>query len=45
MKNEITKLKPMIEKFTQSLNKLQMILDNQKAIFDKAGLGYNPLKK
>ena len=22
-----------------------MILDNQKAVYDKAGLGYNPLKK
>ena len=22
-----------------------MILENQKAVYDKAGLGYNPLKK
>ena len=35
----------MVEKFTLSSNKLQMILDNQKAIYDKAGLGYNLLKK
>ena len=45
LKNKIAKLKPMIEKFTLSSTKLQMILDNQKAIFDKVGLGYNPLKK
>ena len=35
----------MVKKFTLSSNKLHMILDNQKAINDKAGLGYNPLKK
>ena len=45
LKNEITKLKPIVEKFTLSSNKLNMILDNQKAVYDKAGLGYNPLKK
>ena len=35
----------MVEKFTLSSNKLQMILDNQKAVCDKVGLGYNALKK
>ena len=45
LKNEIVKLKSMVEIFTLSSNKLHMILDNQKAIYDKAGLGYNPLKK
>ena len=45
LKNEIAKLKSIVEKFTLSSNKLNMILDNQKAVYDKAGLGYNPLKK
>ena len=45
LKNEIVKLKLIVEKFTLSSNKLHMILDNQKIIYDKVGLGYNPLKK
>ena len=45
LKNEIAKLKSIVKKFTLSLNKLNMILENQKAVYDKAGLGYNPLKK
>ena len=45
LKIEIAKLKLMVEKFTLSSNKLHMILDNQKVIYNKAGLGYNPLKK
>ena len=45
LKNKIAKLKPMVEKFTLSSTKLQMILDNQKAVYDKIGLGYNLLKK
>ena len=45
LKNKITKLKSMVEKFTLSSIKLQMILDSQKIIYDKVGLGYNPLKK
>ena len=35
----------MVEKFTLSSTKLQMILDSQKAVYDKISLGYNPLKK
>ena len=45
LKNEIVKLKPIVKKFTLSSNKLNMILKNQKVIYDKASLGYNPLKK
>ena len=45
LKNKIAKLKPIVEKFTLSSTKLQMILDNQKTVYDKANLGYNPLKK
>ena len=45
LKNDINKLKPIVDKFTLSSNKLNMILDNQKAVYDKAGLGYNLLKK
>ena len=44
-KDEINRLKSIVDKFTLSSNKLNMILDNQKAIYDKAGLGYKPLKK
>ena len=45
LKNEIVKLKSIVEKFTLSSNKLHMILDNQKAIYDKVDLRYNPLNK
>ena len=44
-KDEINRLKSIVDKFTLSSNKLNMIFDNQKAIYDKAGLGYKPLKK
>ena len=45
LKDEMNKLKSIVDKFTLSSNKLNMILENQKAIYDKAGLGYKPLKK
>ena len=41
---EVDKLKPIIDKFTLSSQKLNLMLDNQKAVFDKVGLGYNPNK-
>ena len=44
LKNKIDNLKLIVKKFTLSSNKLYMIFENQKAIYDKAGLGYNPLK-
>ena len=45
LKNEIVKLKQIVENFTLSSNKHNMNLENQKAMYDKAGLGYKPLKK
>ena len=41
---EVDKLKPIIDKFTLRSQKLNLMLDNQKTIFDKAGLGCNPNK-
>ena len=45
LKKEVKKYKDIVEKFTLSSTKLNMILDNQKAVFDKAGLGYNTYRK
>ena len=42
---EINKLKPIVDKFTISSEKLQLMLNNQKGVFDKAGLGFNPGNK
>ena len=44
-KEEVTKLKPIVDRFALSSNKLQMIIDSQKAVYDKVGLGYNTLRK
>ena len=38
------KIKPFIEKFTYSSEKLNMLLNNQRAVFNKAGLGYKVQK-
>ena len=45
LRKEIVALKPIFEKFTNDSQKFQLILDNQKANFDKAGIGFNPSKK
>ena len=42
--NKVDKFKPIVDKFTLSSQKLNLILDNQKTVFDKAELGYNPNK-
>ncbi|WP_374695564.1 hypothetical protein ACEW7V_00720 [Areca yellow leaf disease phytoplasma] len=34
-KNELEKLKPFVDKFTYSLEKLNLLLNNQRAIFNK----------
>ena len=44
LNKEVDKLKPIVDKFTLRTQKLNLILDNQKIVFDKAGLGYNPNK-
>ena len=40
LRDELDKVKPFIEKFTFSSQKLNMILNNQQIVFDKAGLGF-----
>ena len=45
LKDELKKVKPFVEKFTYSSEKLNMLLNNQRAVFNKAGLGYNSQKK
>ena len=42
--DELEKLKPFVEKFTYSSEKLNMLLNNQRAIFNKAGLGFKSQK-
>ena len=44
LKKELEKLKPIIENFIFSFEKLQIILSNQKVIFKKTRLGFNPHK-
>ena len=45
VKEELEKYKPIVEKFTYSSEKLNMILNNQRAVFNKVGLGYKPNQK
>ena len=42
LKGEIEKLKKMLEKFSTSSKTLDMILNAQRAVYNKAGLGYQP---
>ena len=44
LKIEVNKLKSIIDKFTLSSNKLQMILENQKVVYNKVGPGIAPKK-
>ncbi len=37
---EVNKFKPIVEKFTISSEKLNLMINNQRAKFEKAGLGY-----
>ena len=39
-KEELDKTKPLFDKFTLSSQRLDEMIKNQKAVFDKAGLGY-----
>ena len=45
LKKEVDKLKPLVDKFTCSSDKLQMILNNQRRVYDRAGLRYKPSNK
>ena len=42
---ELNKIKPFVDKFTLSSCKLNMILKDQKAVFDKVGLGFKSYVK
>ena len=39
LKLDVEKYKPIVDKFTYSSEKLNMILNSQRAVFNKAGLG------
>ena len=45
LKEELRKIKSFMEKFTYSSEKLEILLNNQRAIFNKTGLGYKSQKK
>ena len=45
LKLDIEKYKPIVDKFTYSSEKMNMILNSQRAVFNKARLGYNPNQK
>ena len=45
LKKEIVNMKPIVKKFTLSAEKLQMILSNQRVIFNIPCLDYNSFKK
>ena len=38
---ELDKYKPIVDKFTYSFKKLDIILNSQQTMFNRAGLGYN----
>ena len=42
LKSEVEKLKKMLEKFSTSSKTLDMILNAQRAVYNKAGIGYQP---
>nr|KYP36928.1 Copia protein [Cajanus cajan] len=43
-KEEISNLRNTLAQFTGGRNNLDIILEKQRCVFDKAGLGYNPQK-
>ena len=45
LKEELEKVKPFIDKFTYSSEKLDLLLNNQRTVFDKAGLGFKTQRK
>ena len=45
LKKELKKYKSIIEKFTFSFERLNMLLRDQWTVFNYAGLGYKPLNK
>lgn len=45
LKKEVEKLKPIVKRFTLSFEKLNILLNNQKLVYNKISLGFNFLKK
>ena len=45
MKRDLEKYKSIVDKFTFSSERLNMLLKNQRAVFNRAGLGYKPHNK
>ena len=45
LKLELDRYKPIVDKFTYSYEKLDMILNSQRAVFNRAGLRYKPNDK
>ncbi|XP_038974886.1 uncharacterized protein LOC120106086 [Phoenix dactylifera] len=45
LKKEVDKYKLIVNKFTGSSERLDMILNSQRAVFNKAGLGFRPKKE
>ena len=45
LEDELNKVKLFVDKFTFSSQRLDMILKNQKAVFDRAGLGFRSYAK
>lgn len=45
LKNEVTNLHKILEEFTKGKYKLDLIISNQKASFNKNRLGYKPLDR
>ena len=44
-KKELEKYKSIVDKFTFSSKRLDMLLKNQQVVFNHVGLGYKPLNK
>ena len=45
LKKKVEKLKSLIERFTCNSDKLQMILNSQRKVYDNTGLGYKSNNK
>ena len=45
LETELNKIKPFVDKFIFSFQKLDLILKNQKAVFDRAGLRFRSYAK
>ena len=45
LKNNVDDLTKTLENFVKGRNNLNMLLGNQICVFDKAGIGYDPIKK